>query len=161
MKKYYYNKTKVASRYGMYFAVGAFGLVGICIQFNGFPNFYICLPFILYACYNIACILRRVYFREAVVSIMPDRLIVDKIDIFLIHRNYQIAFQDIYYISTDIEKNSKKFYLKTKDETEYHFNFTMLDSTHEEIVEEMKRCHKELLNAGIFEIDYNNSLNMD
>ncbi len=37
----------------------------------------------------------------------------------------------------------------------------MLDATHEEIVDEMKKIHQGIVDAGVFEYDDDNSLNMD
>ena len=147
--------------YGGLFAIALIGYLIFCYRFDAFKKIYLYAPLILYSIYTAAAIIRKLNFKEAVVSIFPDRLVVEKINAWFVCSTIEIPFKDIQYISTDIKKGFKTFFVKTKDETEYRFKFTMLDASQEEIVAELKKIHQDIVDAGVFEYDDDNSLNMD
>ena len=161
MRKYYYDKYKVIQSYGGLLAIALIGFLIFCYRFDAFRKVYLYTPIVLYGIYVAIAIIRKMNFKEAVVSIMPDRLIVEKINAVFVRSTIEISFAEIQYISTDMKRGFKTFYVKTKDDSEYKFNFTMLDATHEEIVAELKKIHQEIVDAGVFEYDDDNSLNMD
>ncbi len=161
MTQYYFDKFKVAKSYGLLILTALGGFVVFCFRFDGFKKFYVYGPVVFYIIYIIACILKRVYYKKPVVTIMDNKLIMEKFIGIFIHRTVEIPFDEIQYITTDIKNTFKIFYLKTKDDSEYKFNFNMLNSTHEEIVEELKKYNKNLLDGGIFEFDDDSSLNME
>ena len=161
MRKYYYDKIKVIQNYGGLLVLALVGFIVFGYRYHAFKMYYAYAPVVLYSIYSVACIFRRLNYKEAMVSIMPERLNVGKINALFIHSSVEIPFKDIQYISTDIKKGFKTFFVKTKDDAEYRFKFTMLDATHEEIVAELKKIHQEIVDAGVFEYDDDNSLNMD
>ena len=161
MKEHYYDKKKVLWHYVtlMFITLVAFG--GMSFQIRDVNHVYVYGPFVLYGLYLVASIFRRVRYQNPVVIITAGSFIIDRINAAFYHRPIEIMFSEIKYISTDILKKGKVFFVKTNDESEYKFSLAMLDATHEEIVAELKRYHTTLIDGGVFEIEEDSSLNMD
>jgi hypothetical protein len=114
MIEHYYNKNKVLWHYATSVVIGIVSFMGILFQVRKLNHVYIYGPFILYGLWIVASVVRRVLYKKPVITITSNRLIIDRINLVLYHRPVVIMFDEIKYMSTDMLKGTKIFFLKTK-----------------------------------------------